>query len=111
MTKFIKNHKKLLVGAIIAVVIVVVVIVVMSPRGKPATEFETGVLQKQDISAAVNASGNIKAKSSRNVISMANLQIVKVNAKEGQKVRKGEVLAVLDSDSLSLDAKSAYNAY
>ena len=66
---------------------------------------------KGDLTIKVNGSGKIKVDTDANLtFGNNNGKILKLNVKEGDKVKKGEVLAQLETDSLELAITQATNA-
>ena len=60
-------------------------------------EVQTGRAQRQDLSSIVTASGEIKPKNYINIGANAQGVITEIVVKEGDRVRKGELLAMLES--------------
>jgi HlyD family secretion protein len=93
----VKNRKKLFIG--IAVVVVLLAIVgfsVFNPN-KNVTPVQTGKVAKQDVVSTVSASGEIKPKTYVNVGANAFGKITKLYVKEGERVKKGQMLAQIEN--------------
>ena len=69
----------------------------MLRSGKNVTTVQTGKVAKQDLSATVSASGEIKPKTYVNVGANAFGRITKLYVKEGEHVKKGQMLAQLEN--------------
>ena len=89
--------KKILIiaGAALALVAIVVFTIVQSRKN--VVEVQTGKVSKQDLSSVVSASGEIKPLTYTNVGALAMGQIVKLYVKEGEWVKKGQLLAQVDN--------------
>lgn len=68
-------------------------------------------LAKQDIQEKLTISGPVSGTDSVDVVSNIHAEITAMNVKEGDKVTKGQVLAVLDSTDLEREVLIAKNAY
>ena len=105
--KFIKKHQKLLIFILI-IAIAAAVVVTYKMKKKKADELAqinnrpaTQTVTRQTISNYVSMTGTIKANDSQTVYSSLNeVEVLSVNVKVGDTVKKGDVLAVLDSSSL-----------
>ena len=74
---------------------------------KPVPEVKHTVLSKGKIVNSINVLGEIKSKNSTNVYSTLNNPVKEVKVKVGDKVKAGDVLAILDSASLEKDIEQA----
>ena len=72
---------------------------------KSAITVQTGKVVTQDISSQVTASGQIKPKTIVNVGANAMGRIVRLFVKEGEKVKKGQILAQLENVQSSADVE------
>ncbi|MBZ5529886.1 MAG: efflux RND transporter periplasmic adaptor subunit [Acidobacteriia bacterium] len=92
--------------ALIVVVIVAAAAVVgftVSQTQKNVVTVQTGKVIKQDVASVVTASGEIKPKTFVNVGANAMGRITRLFVKEGDKVKKGQVLAQLENVQSSAD--------
>jgi len=97
------NAKKIVLIIVILVVAVAVVGFTVNQTQKGAVTVQTGKVVKQDISSNVTASGQIKPKTIVNVGANAMGRIVRLFVKEGETVKKGQVLAQLENVQSSAD--------
>lgn len=74
---------------------------------KSAPQVKCTVLSKGKIVNSVNVLGEIKSKESTNIYSTLNNPVQEIKVKEGDKVKVGDVLAVLDSNGLEKDIEQA----
>ncbi len=102
-------HKK---GIVIAIVICLVVgIVYYKKSNKTNTEMPTVVnttsVQKGDIKENISLRAALEGTESAEIVSRLHYEVLQLNVKEGDRVKKGQVLAVLDSDTLKEEIKRA----
>jgi HlyD family secretion protein len=72
---------------------------------KNVVAVQTGKVNRQDIVSIVTASGEIKPKNYVNVGANAMGRIVKLYVKEGEKVKKGQILAQLENVQSAADVE------
>ncbi len=84
-----KTWEKVLIGAGAVVALAVIVAVTVYQSRKNLVTVQTGKAQKQNLSAIVSASGEIKPKTYVNLGANAFGKIVKLHVKEGDRVKKG----------------------
>lgn len=99
------NVKKILLIVGILVVVVLIVGFTVNQSQKNVTTVQTGKVAKQDISSTVTASGQIKPKTIVNVGANAMGRITRLFVKEGDKVKRGEVLAQLENVQSAADVE------
>lgn len=92
-----KTWKKvaIVVGVLLAVLAIVGFSVQQSRKG--VVQVQTGKVAKQDIASAVTASGEVRPKTFANVGANAFGRIVKLYVKEGDHVKRGQLLAQLEN--------------
>ncbi len=95
MKKFFK--KKYIIPIII---ILVIVLLFATCAGQSGSVYEDETVQVRDIVTYHNFSGNVEVVHSKSVVSQASQQVVEVLVEEGDSVKTGDVIAVLDSDAL-----------
>ena len=103
---FMKTWKKALIGIGVALVLVIIVAVTVYQSRKNLVTVQTGKAQKQSLAAVVSASGEIKPKTYVNIGANAFGKIVKLQVKEGDRVKKGQVLAQLENVQSSADVNA-----
>jgi len=92
------SRKKRIIGIVAAVLVlggVVAASVVRDRRGKVAVQ--TQKAQRRDLVSRVSASGEVKPKRFVNISANVSGRIVLLLVKEGEAVRRGQVLAKIDS--------------
>src|ERR1043166_10291690 len=97
------NAKK--IALIIGIIVLLGAIVgfTVNQSQKSVVAVQTGKVVKQDISSTVTASGQIKPKTIVNVGANAMGRIVRLFVKEGEKVKKGQILAQLENVQSAAD--------
>ena len=104
-----KKWKKILIGVGALVVLAIVVTVSIQQAGKDVVTVQTGKVGKQDLVSLVTASGEIKPKTYTNVLGEGFGRITGIVVKEGDKVRRGDVLMRLENiqPSANVEAQRA----
>jgi HlyD family secretion protein len=87
-------------GIVIGLGLVAVAAVAASAarRGPRAVEVRIETVQKRDLVASVTASGQVRPRTQVNVASDISGRIIKLAVKEGQRVRKGDLLLQIDPE-------------
>src|SRR3974377_1473900 len=92
-----KNWKKILLIAGGVVVLLAIVGFTVQQSRKGVVTVQTGKVLREDITSVVTASGEIKPKVQVNIGSNAFATITHLNVKEGDRVKRGQLLATLDN--------------
>lgn len=100
------RHKKLI---LFLLVVVGLIIFVLSP--KQTAVIETEKIKRQDIVQSVSASGKIESETSVKLTFLIPGKLVAVNAKKGDPVQKGQVIAVLDQRSVQKNLENELRSY
>ena len=107
-----KSKKRLIIIGIIGVLIIAVAVIIM--RGRAARRAaaavrpqETLVLGKSDMTHSLSVSGVVESGRVTNVYSTLSYPVREVHAKVGDKVKAGDILAVLDTTNLENDIAQA----
>ncbi len=101
-----KLWKKISIGAGVVVLLALIVGVTVHQSGKNVVTVQTGKVQRQDLAAVVSASGEIKPKTYVNIGANAFGKITHLFVKEGDHVRKGQLLAQLENVQSSADVSA-----
>lgn len=109
MKEKILAHKK---GIIIAVVICLIAGKVVhgkltTPNVDVAMTVNTTPVIKGDIQESISLKAPLEGTESAEIVSRLHYEVLQLNVKEGDRVKKGQVLAVLDSDTLKQEIKRA----
>ena len=98
--------KKIAIGAGIAVLLAIIVGFTVHQSSKNVVTVQTGKVQRQDLATVVSASGEIKPKTYVNVGANAFGKITHLYVKEGDHVKKGQLLARLENVQSSADVNA-----
>lgn len=107
------KKKKILFICIAAAIIAIIFLLFYLPIGAKdsTTTYVTATVSKNTITNSISGSGSLASASSYNVTSNVNAEIKSVYVSEGDKVEKGDVLAVLDGSSVKLARDKAKLSY
>src|SRR5450755_3164632 len=98
--------KKILIGSGIAIVVLAVGGFAVYQSRKGIVTVQTGTVERQDLASIVSASGEIKPKTYVNIGANAFGKITRLYVKEGDRVRKGQLLAQLENVQSSADVNA-----
>ncbi len=98
-----KTWKKVLIGVGGLVLALIVIGIVIHESNKGVVSVQTGKAQRQDLSSIVTASGEIKPKTYVNIGANAFGKITRLYVKEGDRVKKGQLLAQLENVQSAAD--------
>lgn len=98
--------KKIAIAAAVVVVVAGVIGITVYQSHKNVVTVQTGKAQRQDLKAVVSASGEIKPKTYVNVGANAFGKITHLFVKEGDRVKKGQMLAQLENVQSSADVSA-----
>ncbi len=101
-----KLWKKVAMGVGAAVLLAIIVGVTVYQSGKNVVTVQTGKVQRQDLAAVVSGSGEIKPKTYVNIGANAFGKITHLYVKEGDHVKKGQLLAQLENVQSSADVSA-----
>ncbi len=101
-----KTWKKIAIGVGVVVVLATIVGFTVHQSGKNVVTVQTGKVQRQDLSSVVSASGEIKPKTYVNIGANAYGKITHLYVKEGDHVKKGQLLAQLENVQSSADVSA-----
>ncbi len=101
-----KTWKKIAIGAGVAILLAIIVGFTVYRSSKNVATVQTGKVQRQDLATVVSASGEIKPKTYVNVGANAFGKITHLYVKEGDRVKKGQLLAQLENVQSSADVNA-----
>jgi len=101
-----KTWKKIAIGGGIAVLLAIIVGFTVNQSSKNVVTVQTGKAQRQDLATVVSASGEIKPKTYVNVGANAMGKITHLYVREGDRVKKGQLLAQLENVQSSADVNA-----
>ncbi len=91
------SWKKITIAVVLVAALGGIVAFSVQMSGKDVVTVQTGRALKQDLSQVVTASGEVKPLNYVNVSAMAYGRITEIDVKEGDRVKKGQILAKLES--------------
>jgi HlyD family secretion protein len=101
-----KPWKKIAIGAGIALFLVLIVSFTVHQSSKNVVTVQTGKVQRQDLATVVSASGEIKPKTYVNIGANAFGKITHLYVREGDQVKKGQLLVQLENVQSSADVNA-----
>ena len=101
-----KPWKKIAIGAAVLAVLAILVGVTVHQSGKNVATVQTGKAQREDLSTVVSASGEIRPKTYVNIGANAYGKITHLYVKEGDHVKKGQLLAQLENVQSTADVSA-----
>src|ERR1700683_4649748 len=101
-----KPWKKIAIGAGVVVLLAILVGITVHQSGKNVVTVQTGKVERQDLSSVVSASGEIKPKTYVNIGANAYGKITHLYVKEGDRVKKGQLLAQLENVQSTADVSA-----
>lgn len=106
---FMKTWKKVAIGAGAVVVVAAIAGIAVYQSHKNVVTVQTGKAQRMDLVAVVSASGEIKPKTYVNIGANAFGKITKLYVKEGDQVKRGQMLVQLENvqSAADMDAMQA----
>ena len=101
-----KAWKKIAIGAAVVVAVAILVTFTVLQSSKNLVTVQTGKVQRQDLTTVVSASGEIKPKTYVNIGANAYGKITHLYVKEGDQVKKGQLLAQLENVQSAADVNA-----
>ena len=101
-----KKWKKTLLILGAALVLLIIVIVSITQANKGVVTVQTAKVVKQDITSLVTASGEIRPQNYTNVLGQGFGKITQIDVKEGDVVKRGDVLLHVESVQPAADVKA-----
>ena len=106
VAEIMKPWKKFAIGAGALVLVAIIIGVTVHQSSKNVATVQTGKVQRQDLATIVSASGEIKPKTYVNIGANAFGKITHLHVKEGDHVKKGQLLAQLENVQSSADVNA-----
>src|SRR5579862_2844739 len=101
-----KTWQKLGIGAGLAAVIGGAAAVAVHQWTKGVVTVQTGLVIRQDLTSVVTASGEVRPKTYTNVLGEGMGKITDITVKEGDRVKKGDVLLHLENIQPGADVQA-----
>jgi len=106
---FFKRRKKPLIIFGVLLVLAIIVVVNMQSRREKSVSVTIDKAQKQDLTAIISASGEVRPKKNIDISAQVPGRIIKIGVVEGQEVRAGDFLLQLDSIQYEANADRDQN--
>jgi len=101
-----KKWKKIAIGAAVAVVLIVIVWVSVYQANKDVVTVQTAKVARQDLTSLVTASGEVRPKNYTNVLGEGMGKITEILVKEGDQVKRSDVLLRIESIQPNADVQA-----
>src|SRR5271163_3392055 len=101
-----KTWKKVLIAVSAVLALGIIVSITVYQSHKNLVTVQTGKVQKQNLASVVSASGEIKPKTYVDIGANAIGKIIKLNVKEGDRVKQGQLLAQLENVQSNADVNA-----
>jgi HlyD family secretion protein len=98
--------KKIAIGSGVAVLVLAIAGIAVHQSRKGVVTVQTGKAARQDLASIVSASGEIKPKTYVNIGANAFGKITRLYVREGDRVKKGQLLAQLENVQSSADVNA-----
>ena len=95
--KKLKLSRKKLIGLIVVILVVALAVVFAVSAGGSSSRYLETTVENRDIVSYLEFSGNIEASEVSTVYAAVAAQVTELNVEEGDYVKEGDVIAVLDS--------------
>jgi HlyD family secretion protein len=102
----VKRKWKILIGVVAVLILVIGVYASTVLSKKGVVTVQTGTVVRQDLTSVVTASGEIKPKNYINIGANAQGELREILVTEGDKVRKGQLLARIENTQPEADVKA-----
>ena len=102
-----KTWKKVLIGAGALLALLIVIGIVVHESNKGVVTVQTGRAQRQNLASIVSASGEIRPKTYVNIGANAFGKITRLYVREGDRVKKGQMLAQLENVQSAADVEAS----
>jgi multidrug efflux pump subunit AcrA (membrane-fusion protein) len=98
----VKRKLKVIIPIILALIIAIIIVVIIAASNTAETSLSVGTeaLSKQNLQNYISVSGTIESANSEQIYSKLQLPVDTLNVSVGDVVKKGDILATLDSDDI-----------
>lgn len=100
------TFKKILIGSGVVIAVLAIAGIAVHESRKGVVTVQTGKAERQDLASIVSASGEVRPKTYVNIGANAFGKIVRLYVKEGDRVKKGQLLAQLENVQSSADVNA-----
>lgn len=107
--KWSKKKKRIVIGA--GAVLFLMILFSMFGKKDPSVFVSPVSVERGHIESVLSLSGPISGTESADVVSNLHAEVLKITVKEGDRVEKGQLLALIDSADVQKSVEMAQNAY
>ncbi len=104
------KKKKIILGSIVAVIVLVILFFALGNKGDMNLMVSTMPLSKTNLEETITLKAPLEGTESVEVVSQLNYEVAELLVKEGDKVTKGQILAVLDGKKMKEEIQQAADA-
>jgi len=105
-----KKKRIIIISVIVLIAVLAIALPALLSGGELPLQVTTGTAEKMDIEQAVTIKGTIEGSQKADVATSLNYEILSILVEEGDIVKKGQVLAILDAEELQREYQKAANA-
>jgi len=106
-----KKKKRLIIAGIVIVAIVAVVVWFVNQSKKAVDSlYSTAVVARGDLDIYYSFSGNTQISDVQNIVSSQSWKLTEIHVKEGDRIKKGDILYTIDEEDYKLAVASAETA-
>jgi HlyD family secretion protein len=102
------THKKL---AIVVLIVIIGIGIYRFTRPSAAQQIQTQTVKRQNLTQTLGVTGSVGSTKSVNLTFQAGGKLVYLNAKEGEHVKAGQTIAMLDEQTVQKNLESALQDY
>lgn len=103
--------KRWVIGTIIVILLFSSAIFALSRKSRGNIEVKTTAVKQGDIIVSYSTNGAVESRSKREYFVQAPTKITKLRVKVGDRVKRGDIIADLDAQDLSIQLKTAEKQY
>lgn len=92
------NKYKIILFVVVIILIAVMIVVNLKKSHGDVIEVTSSEVKRGDITKTVSGSGRVQAKTDVNIAARISAEIIKIHVKEGDQVKKGQLLVELDRE-------------
>ncbi|MGI6734154.1 MAG: efflux RND transporter periplasmic adaptor subunit [Anaerovoracaceae bacterium] len=105
-----KKKKIIIIGVIVLIVAAALALPGLLGSGEMPSQVSVGSVERMDLEQTVSVNGIISGSQFAEVVSSLNYEIISILVEEGDRVKKDQVLAVLDGEALQDEYRKAVKA-
>lgn len=103
------KHKRIIIFLLILIIVAAAIFIINKNKKEPEVTANVMSLKSKTLEQIISVKSPLEGIEKAEVVSPLNYEIIDIKVKEGDIVSKNEILAVLDSEELQKEIKSAEN--